>query len=165
MAVPGDETWDMLAPGGTLDAEKQAPVPTWLSSYRVVGQIGTHVCLEIEPCIFAYWLVGHFQRSDLDELTRFCTDACGLGVPYVSISFTQGLTRYDPDLRTVMTAPGDLAKRRAVESIVVSEHPLERMVVQTMSLAGRAAGNPGGRLGAAATFEDALARARVVIGA
>ena len=46
---------------------------------------------------------------------------------------------------------------------MVSEHPLERMVVQTMALAGRAAGNPGGALGAASSFEDALSRARAAL--
>jgi hypothetical protein len=146
-----------------MDAPDEARVPAWLSSYRVLGQVGEHLCLEIEPRIYVYWLVGHFRRSDLDGLSKFCADASGRGIPYVSISFTERLTRYDADLRTVMTAPGELVERRAAESIVVSNHPLERMVVHTMSLAGRAAGSPGGLLGAAATFEEALARARRVV--
>ena len=59
-----------------------------------------------------------------------------------------------------MSDPGELRDRTAYEAVVVTPKPLERMIVRTMSLAGRAAGNPGGRLSAASTFAEGLARAR-----
>ncbi|MCB9598393.1 MAG: hypothetical protein H6719_37110 [Sandaracinaceae bacterium] len=138
-------------------------LPLSLSHYELVGSTDEHLCLQVERQIYVYWLVGHFKREHLDRLTELVVGAPGFRQPYVSIAFTEGLSGYDADLRTVITHPGGLLLRKAMESIVVSDKPLERMVVRTMSLAGRAAGNPGGRLAAASTFEEALAMARATL--
>lgn len=123
------------------------------------------MCLHVEDQIYAYWLEGYFQRSHLDDLTRFVRNAPGFRRPYVSIAFTERIDGYDPDLRTVMTDPGALRAMAAHESIVVSERPLERMIVRTMAMAGRAVGDPGGKLSTATSFGEALRHARISLAA
>ena len=145
-----------------MEEQSAEELPVWLAKYRVLGTAAQHSCLELDSRVVGYWLVGQFRRTDLDHLTRFSWDACAR-THYVSVAFTERLTGYDSDLRTVMTEPGELRIRRAVESIVVTANPLERMIVNTMSLAGRAVGNPGGALSAASSLDEALGRAREVL--
>ena len=137
-------------------------LPPRLAEGRELGRVADHVCVEIERGIVGYWLVGHFARRDLDALTRLAWDSVD-GGEYVSIAFTERLERYDPDLRTVATEPGELRLRRAKAAIVLSAKPLERMVVQTMSLAGKAVGKPAGELVAEADLDAAIVRARALL--
>lgn len=138
-------------------------VPSWLSEYAVLGTTHQHVCFHIEDQIYAYWIAGRLRRQNLDDLTELITGAPGWRKPYVSIAFAEDITGYDPDLRSVMTDPGDLATVAADLAIVVSERPLQRMVIRTMAIAARAAGYPGGRISAASTFEEALDDARAAL--
>lgn len=138
-------------------------VPSWLASYQALGTSGKHTVLHLEDQIYAYWLVGHFAVQHLREMTQLIADSPGWRRLYVSLAFTEEIGDYDPDLRQIMRDPQDLRGRSAYEAIVVTPKPLERMIVRTMSLAGRAAGNPGGRLSAASTFEEGLERARTVL--
>ncbi len=135
-------------------------LPEWLTPYQVLGRVGDHVLLHFEGLIYGYWLVGHFSRRDLEDLTRLISESPGYQRDYVALAFCTEVTGYDTDLRTVITDPGPLAERKAALAIVVSDRPLDRMVVRTMSLAGSVAGNPGGELAAVSTLEEGLARAR-----
>ena len=135
-------------------------IPSWLASYQALGTSGGHTVLHLEDQIYAYWLEGHFALKHLQEMTRLIASRPGWERLYVSLAFTELIDGYDADLRQVMSDPGELRDRTAYEAVVVTPKPLERMIVRTMSLAGRAAGNPGGRLSAASTFEEGLARAR-----
>ena len=55
------------------DVDDTSADPSELASFRVIGRVAEHLCLEVEPHVYVYWLAS-----------------------------------YDPDLRTVMTAPGEL---------------------------------------------------------
>lgn len=139
--------------------------PDWLAVHDVRGTTDGHSCLHVEDQIYVYWLEGYFKRSHLDDLTLFVRNTPGFRRPYVSIVFTDNIAGYDPDLRTVMTDPGALRAVAAHESVVVSERPLERMIIRTMSMAGRAVGDPGGKLSAASSFGEALRQARLSLAA
>ena len=139
------------------------PRPEYLEKYSRLGQIDGHMCFLIERRIYAFYVEGHFSRKHLDALVGFVRDSPGFTQPYVTIALSQDVAGYDSDLRTVMSDPGELREMKSMETIVVTDKPLNRMVVRTMALAGRAAGNPGGVLAAASTFEEALVRARQVV--
>ena len=137
-------------------------LPEGLRGCRRIGDVGEHVVLKVEDRVYAMYLIGHFARSDLDGAYRLITTSPGWTRPWVLLSFSEQVTGYDRDLRSLMTDLGWLKDVSAVESIHVSESALDRMIVNTMSVAGRVAGTEA-KISAASSLPEALARARAAL--
>jgi len=125
----------------------------------VLGTHSEHTVLHMDERIYALHLVGHFSRADLEAMHDIITASPDRARPWGLVALSRDVESYDSDLREVMRDPGRLEGREAIETIVVTSHPIEKMVVNTMAVGARIVGAER-KLHACDTLDEALLRLR-----